>query len=316
MQAQINASIGVIGLGIMGGLMARELITAGHQVFGYDIDPAALKAFECHGGRVAQDARSVASQANILILSLPSAAACLAVAAHIAPACAESVIGKIIVETSTLSIEEKVTFAGCFDTRQTRVLDCPILGTANQTGDKNWTIYMSGPSDACEKVSRLLGIFSDDTPYVGTYGAATKLKLLANHLVAIYNVAYAETLSLAKKSALDPEVVARLLGQSRLLATGVMHNRMPMMVKQQYVPATMKIETWQKDMRTIKALALAVGSPTPLLDACAPIYTAAMQLGLGSQDTAAVAEVFSTEANTSAEADPNAPFLKPRVSTY
>lgn len=293
-QVHIDPPIGIIGLGIMGGLIARELIAAGHAVLAYDINPQVLHAFKCSGGLTAPDAPTVASQSNTVLLSLPSAAACHAVAAQIAPVCAESLVEKFVVETSTLSIDEKLVFASYFDTPSTQVLDCPILGTANQTGEKNWTIYLSGPFEACEKVRPLLGILTLDTPYVGAFGAASKLKLLANHLVAIYNVAYAETLNLAKQLELEPELVTKLLGQSKLLATGVMHNRMPMMAKQQYEPATMKIETWQKDMRIIKELALKVGSPTPLLDACAPIYTAGVQQGLGSQDTAAVAEVLST----------------------
>lgn len=103
-QVHIDPPIGIIGLGIMGGLIARELIAAGHAVLAYDINPQVLHAFKCSGGLTAPDAPTVASQSNTVLLSLPSAAACHAVAAQIAPVCAESLVEKLVVETSTLSI--------------------------------------------------------------------------------------------------------------------------------------------------------------------------------------------------------------------
>jgi 3-hydroxyisobutyrate dehydrogenase-like beta-hydroxyacid dehydrogenase len=72
-----------------------------------------------------------------------------------------------------------------------------------------------------------------------------------------------------------------------------MRLRMPMMIQREYLPATMKMELWQKDMQVIGDMARAARCATPLLNACAAIYTAAMAQGLGEHDTAAVAEVFA-----------------------
>jgi len=111
--------------------------------------------------------------------------------------------------------------------------------------------------------------------------------------VAIYNVAYAEMVTLCRRMGLDPAVALKHMGPSPYIGTGAMRLRVPFMIERRYEPATMKIALWQKDMQVIGEMARAVHCPTPLLDACAPIYTAAMALGLGEADTAATAEVLA-----------------------
>ena len=124
-------------------------------------------------------------------------------------------------------------------------------------------------------------------------GSATapRAKYVANLLVAIHNVAAAEALVLAKKAGLDPAATLRVVadgaGGSRMLQV-----RGPMMVKDDYRDATMKIEVWQKDMQIIGEFARDLGCPTPLFAASAPIYTAAMAEGYQKQDTGAVAAVL------------------------
>jgi putative dehydrogenase len=290
----MSASIGIIGLGIMGQSMAGQWLAAGYQVHGYDILPQACAQLSDQGGIAETDLQALAQQVDVIVMSLPSAQACQDVAKRIAPPCASSPQRKLVIETSTLSWTDKLAVGKCFDAARVDVLDCPILGTANQQGERQWTIYLSGPPKACESARELLGVLSQDMPYAGPFGAASQFKLLANHLVAIYNVAYAEVLNMARCWDLNPQRITELLMRSPLLATGVMHNRMPMMARRVYEPATMKIEIWQKDMQILQNLAKQIGAATPLLQACAAIYTQGQASGLGLQDTAAVAEVLSS----------------------
>jgi 3-hydroxyisobutyrate dehydrogenase-like beta-hydroxyacid dehydrogenase len=115
-------------------------------------------------------------------------------------------------------------------------------------------------------------------------------------LVAIHNVAAAEAMVLGMKSGLDPQtlyqVIADGAGGSRMFSV-----RGPQMVADHYEPATMKIDVWQKDMKIIADFAASMSSPTPLFEACAPIYTAAVAQGRGHQDTAAVCAVLADLAN-------------------
>jgi L-threonate 2-dehydrogenase len=153
-------------------------------------------------------------------------------------------------------------------------------------------VYCSGPSDAIREVKALLQVFTDNVPDVGEFGNGTRMKFAANHLVAIYNVACAESMTLVRKLGLDPQQVLDLFGPSAVIGTGVMRLRSPFMIARDYLPATMKVEVWQKDMQVIGDMAKAVDCPTPLFSACVPLYTAAMAQGLAQHDTASVHEVL------------------------
>jgi 3-hydroxyisobutyrate dehydrogenase-like beta-hydroxyacid dehydrogenase len=126
---------------------------------------------------------------------------------------------------------------------------------------------------------------------LGAYGNGTKMKYVANLLVAINNVATAEAMVLGMKAGLDPhqiiETVSSGAGNSR-----VFELRAPMMADDTYLPATMRVRTWKKDMAVIGAFASELNCPTPLFTATNTFYDAAMNLGLAEADTAAVCAVY------------------------
>ena len=127
------------------------------------------------------------------------------------------------------------------------------------------------------------------------------MKYAANHLVAIYNGACAEVDTLGRKQGLDVRQMYALFGPSEILGNGVMRLRMPFMLDRRYTPPTMKVEVWQKDMQVIGDMAKSLDCPLPLFNTCAPIYTAAMALGLAREDTASVAEVLGAMAGIPAK---------------
>jgi len=126
---------------------------------------------------------------------------------------------------------------------------------------------------------------------LGDYGNGSRMKYVANLLVAIHNVASAEAMVLGIKAGLDAQRIFDLIrigaGNSR-----VFELRAPMMVKDDYEDATMKIKIWQKDMDVIGGYATALGVPTPLFSATIPIYASAMSTGHAMHDTAAVCAVL------------------------
>jgi len=288
-------SVGIYGLGIMGGTMAEALLKRGYKVCGFDIDAKAKQRFKKHGGVFLANASDVAVRADILIVSVSTAKALEQVTQAIveSKSSRKTKTPPIVIETSTLTMADKNLCAKTLKKVGITTLDCPISGTAVRIKDRAWTIFASGSKAAFKTVMPVLEVFTDNVPYVGVFGNGTKLKFSANHLVAIYNVAYAESVALARKMGLDPREVLKLFGNSPVLGTGVMRLRMDMMVKRQYSPATMKVEVWQKDMEVIGQMAKSVDCPTPLFQASASIYTAAMAQGLAQEDTASTAEVFA-----------------------
>jgi 3-hydroxyisobutyrate dehydrogenase-like beta-hydroxyacid dehydrogenase len=282
--------IGIVGLGIMGGAMARALLAAGHPVIGYDVDPRRARALERAGGQIARTVAEVA-RADAVITSLPSAEALHQTVAALAVV-RPSRRGQVVLETSTLPLGDKMRAERALREQGRILLDAPISGTAVPNPRNLWIMYLSGPVAACRQVRAWVPCFTLDAPRVGAFGAGTKLKLAANHLVGIFNVACAEMTALCRHMGLDPAVALKHMGASPYIGTGLMRLRMPMMLERRYQPASMKIGVWQKDMRIIADMAREVDCATPLLNASAAVYSAAMALGLAEHDTAATAEVW------------------------
>ena len=177
------------------------------------------------------------------------------------------------------------------------LLDCPLSGTGAQARAKDLIVYVSGDEKTYRRTTHVMDGFARAHYFVGPFGAGSKMKFIANLLVAIHNVAAAEAMVLAMKSGLDPELVVKVIGDGAG-SSRMFQLRAPMMVKDDYSEATMKVQIWQKDMSIIGEFAKKLECPTPLFAASAPIYTAAMAMGLGAEDTAAVCKVIERMANS------------------
>ena len=279
---------GVIGLGIMGGTMAANLVEAGWTIHGHDPDPAARAAAAQAGIHVHDTLAPVVAASPILMTSLPTTAALHATATAIA---ASGAPRRLVVEASTMALDDKLRFAAVLDAAGHVALDCPISGTGAQARTRDLVIYASGDPAAVAAVQPFLAGFARAAHDLGAYGNGSRMKYVANLLVAIHNVASAEAMVLGIKAGLDPHQVVSLIaagaGTSR-----VFELRAPMMAAGEYEPATMKVGIWQKDMAIIGEYATSLGVPTPLLSACIPVYASAMALGHATHDTAAVCDVL------------------------
>ncbi|HEV7967006.1 MAG TPA: NAD(P)-dependent oxidoreductase [Candidatus Acidoferrales bacterium] len=285
--------VGMIGLGIMGSAMSGNLIRAGFKVSGYDVIPRCRQDHRKAGGIVAHHCREVAQRCDMIVTSLPSSEALLDTAAELSKS---SRTNQIVIETSTLPIAVKEEARKCLRARGAILLDCTLSGTGAQARVKDLVVYASGDRKSYRRIAAVLDGFARAHYYVGAFGSGSKVKFVANHLVAIHNVAAAEAMVLAMKSGLDPALVLKVVsdgaGASRMLQV-----RGPMMVKGDYSEATMKVQTWQKDMTIIGDYARKINCPTPLFSASAPIYTAAMAMGHGAEDTGVVCAVLEQMAN-------------------
>jgi len=282
------SQVGMIGLGIMGSAMSANLVKAGFSVIGHDTVAARRDALRRAGGRPARSGREVGKRAPVIVTSLPSAEALAEVSAQLAAA---GHAGQIVIETSTLPIEVKQAARKRLARRGITLLDCPLSGTGAQARTKDLVVLASGGSSAYRKCIPVFEGFARAHYLIGPFGDGSKMKFIANLLVAIHNVAAAEAMVLGMKSGLDPAQVLRVIsngaGTSRMLEV-----RGPMMVKGDYSEATMKVAVWQKDMKIIGEYARSIDCPTPLFLASAPFYTAAMAMGRAEEDTGSVCAVL------------------------
>lgn len=284
----MRGTIGVVGLGIMGGAMARNLAAAGWTVVGHDVSAERVAEAEAVGIEPAGDVAELARRASLVMTSLPSPAAVRSVAEALAASGAE---GLTVAEVSTLSLDDKLAFEATLSEAGHVALDCPISGTGAQAVVRDLVVYASGPR---EGVARFRPVFDDmgrGTHELGAFGNGTRMKLVANLLVAIHNVASAEAMALGIKAGLDPDQIVQLIG-SGAGTSRIFELRAPMMAADHYEPPTMKIDVWQKDMAVIGRFAAELGVATPLFSASGPVYDAAVAAGLGTLDTGAVLRVI------------------------
>jgi 3-hydroxyisobutyrate dehydrogenase-like beta-hydroxyacid dehydrogenase len=284
----MQRTVGVIGLGIMGGAMARNLRAAGWRVLGFDTDAARLQVLAGDGIEPCADAVAVARDAPVLITSLPAPAALRETAALLAAAAPP---GRVLVETSTFALADKLAAERVLRAPGHIALDCPISGTGAQAITRDLVVYASGESEAVGALAPLFEGFARVTHYIGAYGSGSRMKFVANLLVAIHNVASAEAMVLAEKAGLDPAQVVALV-QGGAANSRIFELRAPMMAERRYTPPTIRNRVWQKDMAVIGEFAAALDCPTPLFSATLPIYAAALAQGLGEADTAAVHAVL------------------------
>ncbi len=288
-------SVGVVGLGIMGGAYARHLLKAGFQVTGYDVLGARQAALRKMGGTTAASPAEIARAAPIVITSLPSAEALQEALFGEQGIAAGPARGRIVIEASTLPLAVKEKARSRLAGFGMTLLDCPVSGTGAQAALKDIAVYASGDRRAYTRCRPVFAGFARSAYYCGEFGTGSKLKFIANLLVTIHNLSTAEAMVMAERGGVDLDLVYRVIkdgaGSSRMFEV-----RGPLMVRRDYLPATMKVDVYQKDISIIKAYAKSLRCPTPLFTLSESFYDEAYAQGYTQHDTAVIHEVLRQRA--------------------
>jgi 3-hydroxyisobutyrate dehydrogenase-like beta-hydroxyacid dehydrogenase len=278
--------VGIVGLGIMGSAIAANLVRKGFDVRGFDI---AADAVARAGVTSAATVAALSEGTEVMLLCLPSAAALEDTVAALTQAKPDR--ARIVVETSTLALDAKLAAQDRLETAGLVLLDCPLSGTGAQAVSGDLAVFASGDPAALEQCAPVFAGFARVTHHVGAFGNGTKMKFIANLLVAIHNVAAAEAVLLGLRAGLDPKTLVAVAG-SGAGASRMLEMRGPLMVEDRFRPAAMKLDVWQKDMDLITAFAAGCGVVTPLFAATKPLYEQAVDAGWADADTAAVFKVL------------------------
>ena len=282
--------VGVIGLGVMGGAMSENLVDAGFEVYGYDVDAARTAASVATG---VDSIAELAARSDVVLLSLPSVESLHEVSIQLAAA---EPAGVLAVEMGTLPLDakqqafERLEAVGC------DLLDAPVSGTGLQAADATLVIYCSGSRAGFERAEQIFDVIGRRSYHLGDFGNGSRMKFVANLLVAVHTLAAAEVHALGAAAGLDPEVTQEVISAG--VGTSAMFDiRGPMMVADTYDPPSARLAIILKDAGIIGDFARAVGTETPLLDAALPLYRRGLEAGLGDLDAAALRRLFATGAD-------------------
>jgi 3-hydroxyisobutyrate dehydrogenase-like beta-hydroxyacid dehydrogenase len=279
--------IGVIGLGNMGGALAASLLRAGFSTWGFDIDRTRLAQFEAAGGQPTDSPSEVAASCDVLIASLPSVRALEEVIGGDGGLLTSGRRDLTVIEASTLPLEAKEAARASLGSISSSLLDCPVSGTAAQAQVGDLVVFASGDRAVVDVVAWVFDAVGRSWHYVGEFGVGSKMKYIANLLIAVHNLAAAEALVLAKKAGLDADLVHAVISDSA--ATSRMFEVSGrIMVDGAYDDGEAKVEILHKDLQIIRSFAAEARSPSPLLAVTTEFYTAAMALGMHSMEDAAV----------------------------
>jgi len=268
---------------VMGSGMARNLMRAGHQLLGFDIDPSKVSTFADIGGEPARSADEVASVSDLVIFSLPTTSALASVAAEIAE---QERPGLVCLETGTFPLQDKIAARDVLSGAGVDLLDTPLSGTGLQAADATLVVFASGNREGFERARPVFDAIGRSTHYLGEFGNGSKMKYVANLLVAVHGLAAAEAHALGIAAGLDPALVQEVM-EDGVGSSKIFEIRGPMMVADDYPPAA-RLDILLKDSTIIRDFARSVGAPTPLLDAAVPVYKASSEAGLGDFDAAAL----------------------------
>ena len=287
------ATVGIVGLGLLGHAIASRLRGAGHAVVGYDIVPACLDRLAGLGGTSAKSAADVASGSEVVCTLLPSLAAVEQAILGADGITAGARPGQTMFQMSTISPTLTERLARETAARGLVFLDCPVSGTSAMVAQGQGVIFVGGDRDAYERWRPLLESILPSAIHIGSAGQAMLLKLVANLLVALNSASVAEALTMARRGGLDAQMALDVL-KTGAATSRMLDVRGPMMVRGEF-PAQMKLDLFMKDLHLIQEAAGAVGARLPLTDVAERLYAAAQTAGHGGDDLAVVITELARE---------------------
>jgi len=281
--------VGLVGIGIMGQRMCRNLLKGGFPVLAFDLNPLATQAAAGLGATVAPDLPALARQADVVLLSLPGPAQVLAVAdgrqgllAHMRP-------GSHLCDASTVDpgtsrrVHEAAMAAGV------RALDCPVSGGPTGAEAGTLTIMVGGEAADLEAVRPVLQAIGKKIVHCGPPGAGQGAKLVNQALVAIHTVAAFEALLVGRKLGLDLDTMVSIL-RSSSGGDWMLENHLRVKALAGDFEPGFALDLLFKDLNLFLQTATEAQAPALIAASTLQLYNAARAAGSGLQDQTVVAK--------------------------
>lgn len=288
-----STSVGVIGLGNMGGPMASNLLNKGHSIVVYDVNEEAVRKLEDEGASAASSPSEVASKVDRIITMLPNSQhvrSCYmgdkGVFQSVQP-------GTLILDSSTIDPTVSKEMAGLASKKGAVFMDAPVSGGVNAAKGGTLTFMVGGEEKEFEAAKVLLSAMGKNIVYCGQVGNGQAVKICNNMLLAITMIGTAETMNLGMRLGLEPKLMASIINT----ATGrcwasELYNPVPGVLDN--VPSSNNYQggfgtaLMAKDLGLAQGAATSTQSPTPLGSLAHQIYRLMCNKGLAEKDFSSV----------------------------
>lgn len=280
------ATLGFIGLGIMGNPMARNLIKGGHTLHVYDANPACTAALAAAGAVAQPDCRAVAQAAEAVFIIVPDTPDVEEVLFAPQGVAFGARPGTVVVDMSSISPVATRQFAARLAERGVEMLDAPVSGGAVGAEAGTLSIMVGGKADVLARVRPYLELMGKTITHIGGHGTGQTCKLANQIVVALNLEAICEALVFASKAGADPEKVRRALmggaANSRLLEL-----KGEWILKHRFQPG-FKVRHQQKDLNNALSAARQLGIALPNTAATQELYNALLAEGGADLDHCAL----------------------------
>jgi 3-hydroxyisobutyrate dehydrogenase-like beta-hydroxyacid dehydrogenase len=282
-------TVGLVGVGKIGLPISENLIKSGYRVLGYR--RGSLAEFEKVGGVPARSPADIGAQAEIVFSCLPSSEALQEVVQGPAGLANSSQPGQIIVELGSHPVPDKQKHVATLAAKGAVFLDGEVSGTPGMVAARKAVIYLAGDKDAAAKVEKVVQGFADSCLYFGPFGAASRVKLINNLLVAVHIAAAGEAMALGLKAGVDVDLMIKAIatGSGGSTQFGI---RAPWMAQGRFLPVQGSAGTLAHYFDMIGGFADSVGVATPMLDRAVELYNKAIATGHGEKDVAVMVDVI------------------------
>lgn len=286
----MKESIGFIGLGIMGGGMAANLLKAGFNLTVWNRTPGRITALAQAGAGVGDSPADVAAGSDIIITCVSDTPDVEAVILGPRGVIERARPGSLVIDCSTISPAATREIAARLREKGVHMLDAPVSGGSEGAAKGTLSIMLGGEADQVDRAMPVLQAMGKTITHVGTHGAGQMAKLVNQILVVVTMQGVAEALLFAQAGGLDLEKTLAAVGGGAA-GSWMLNNRGPQVIRRDWRPG-FTVDLQQKDLRLVLEAADAMGIPLPSTALVFQFYRALQQQGLGGDGNHALAKAL------------------------
>ncbi len=282
--------VAVLGLGLMGTGIARNLLKAGHPLTIYNRTAAKAQPLLAEGARWAATPRAAAEAADVVISVVADDTASRAVWLGEEGAFASLRPGTVVVECATLSLEWVGEWYAQAWAREAQAVDAPLFGSKGAAADGSVALYVGAEPEAFAAALPVLRAFTSSVTRLGPPTAGAVYKLINNMMAGVHLAVLGEAVALAERAGLDMAAVAQAISTGAA-SSPMAKGRLPLVLGRRYDDVLFALRWMHKDLSYALRLGEALEIPLPTAAAARELFRMGLQRGLGDLDCSAEAEV-------------------------
>ncbi|NCB62528.1 MAG: 2-hydroxy-3-oxopropionate reductase [Clostridia bacterium] len=289
-RSDFNMKIGLIGLGIMGKPMAKNMLKAGYDLTVFDLNAASVEEVVAAGGKKAASAREIGANCDVVLTMLPNSPQVKSVMLGETGVAGVMKPGSVFIDMSSISPVASKEVAAELAKKGIEMLDAPVSGGEPKAVDGTLSFMVGGKQEVFDAYKPLLETMGASVVRCGDVGAGNTTKLANQVVVALNIAAVSEAFMLAEKAGVDPHLVFDAI-KGGLAGSTVMNAKAPMIMDGNFNPG-FKIDLHIKDLNNAIETAHTVGAPVPLTAAVQEILQNLHFDGCGQDDHSAIAKYY------------------------